>query len=279
MREKYFKLILVLQVLIFGFMVMPSGVISQTVKESIESINTKAPASKTKGINNEKNKKISSAKCWKRVWITSESYKGKSTLPVCKAFEEVLNTTCEPPEKLQCNWTLPTDEKRFKKLEWQTLEFKEYKNLVEEMTLGKDHKWRWYEKDAAVKKAFDDGTINIKMTTVDIDNNGKAEHVLHKSWLHDCPNCGQFAVINKETKQIDWRYDHLFLHANAHEGADIILYEGKAYMFGYTSQNYVGYKQPWKMIWVYEGFSLFEDTEFGSVNICQYKYLKGDNKK
>lgn len=202
--------------------------------------------------------------CWKRQELVDRQFwpiTGNAS--VCRAFEQVLNTTCEAPDKLQCNWTLPLGEKGFQKLSWQPLEFNEYKGVVEEMILGKDHKWSWHQKDPEAKKAFDEGRYNVKMAIVDINNSGKTRVIIHISRRKDCPARGTFGIVNLETKQIDWKYEAAaLLDLNASEGAEIMLYGSKTYRFGWVP----GFKR--LFIW---------DERYGGL--CEFKYLKGGEKK
>lgn len=212
---------------------------------------------------------MSSRKCWEHTWVISEALKGRSTMPVCKAFEEVLNTTCEPPEKLRCNWTLPAGEKRFKKLIWKQIDLEAYRGLIEDMALGKDSsKERWNTKDPQFKKAFEEGRIKIKMTPVDIDGDGATESLVHQNWRVGCPARGGFGVIDSDTKRLDWRFRQLLLAPNSDQGAEIMLYNDKAYMFGWDDA--------FKILMVYEGFYVNAVNSRGYQNICQFKYIKGD---
>ena len=181
--------------------------------------------------------------CWKRKeLVRRQFFPITGNASVCRAFEEVLNTTCEAPDKLQCNWTLPPNEKRFQKLNWQPLDFKEYKGVVEEMILGKDRKWSWNQKDPEAKKAFDEGRYNVKMAIVDIENSGKTRVIIHISRRKDCPARGTFAIINPKTKEVDWRYKAVLLKTNSSEGAEIMLYEDKTYKFGW--------QQGWRRLYI-----------------------------
>jgi len=67
-----------------------------------------------------------------------------------------------------------------------------------------------------------------------------------------------FGVMDPKTKRLDWRFENLFLNINAREGAEIMLYNGKAYMFGWESA--------WKIVMLYEG----------RRNICRFEYVKED---
>ena len=264
-NKNVYKLLFMMIVLMFFFAALPVF--------AVEKQNVKT------------NKKIveKSQKCWKHVsWVDRTTSVGdgkrepvyeRSGLPVCVAFEKVLNATCESPDKLKCSWTLPPDEKQFKKLEWRQVNFAKYKNAVEEMILGKGPKWGWHQIDPAVKKAFDEGTMDVKMADADLDNDGKIEHVIRANWLPECPSYGDYAVVNLETKAIDWRYESLVGEFTAvKDGTEIMHYNGKTYMFGLDST--------WKKVMVYEGYSLLPAMEGkGATNICRFEYLKGVKKK
>ena len=201
--------------------------------------------------------------CWKRKELVSKQFwPVTGNASVCRAFEQVINTTCEAPDKLQCNWTLPSEEKRFQKLNWQPLEFKEYKGVVEEMILGKGPKWGWHQIDPEVKKAFDEGRINIKMAAVDIKNGGKVRYIIHENWRTDCPARGTYGIIDPKTKILDWQFESDLLKPNSSEGAEIMLYEGKTYKFGWQSG--------WEFLFVW-------DEKNSSVR--KFEYLKGGDKK
>lgn len=204
-------------------------------------------------------------KCWKRQQIMdadSASIGITGNDDVCRAFERVLNTTCESPEKLKCNWTLPQGEKHFQKLNWQTLAFNEYKGIVEELILGKDQKWRWNQKNPEVKKAFDEGKINIKVAAVDINNDGKIKHIVRENWKADCMARGTYGIIDTETKKLDWQYERTLSCVNALvEGAEIMLFDGRAYMFGWDG-----------------GYKIVQICEASSYKSCRINPLKRGEK-
>lgn len=222
----------------------------------------------------EKKTTAKSAKCWKRMPPLEKALMSPEYGTVCKAFEEVLNTTCEPPEKLMCNWTLPKGEKRFKKLEWQPLDPKEYWGLIEDMVLsGWNEKYRagkWEKLEPEYKQDLLEGRLKLSVTTVDIDQDGKPEQVV----LFNTRSCAETGwkdlidVMKPDTKRVDWRYRWVG-RVNADQGAEIMLYNDKAYMFGMDTYATQG------IVMVYKGFSLFEGTEFGSRGICRFYYMKG----
>jgi hypothetical protein len=208
---------------------------------------------------------VKTVNCWKRTWVTSEALLGKSTMPVCKAFEEVLNATREPPDELRCNWTLPAGEKRFKKLMWEPLDPKEYWGLIEDIVLsGWAEKYRagqWERLEPEYRKKLEEGKINLTVSSVDLDSDGTPERLVRYNWISDCRARGVMGVMNPETRRLDWRFRQLLLGPNSDEGAEIMLYNGEAYMFGWESA--------WKILMVYWGMS-------SSINVCQFKYIKED---
>ncbi|MCL4536259.1 MAG: hypothetical protein M1610_01505 [Nitrospirae bacterium] len=210
-------------------------------------------------------------KCWKRMPPLDKTLMTPEYNTVCKAFEEVLNKTCEPPEKLQCNWTLPKGEKRFKKLEWQPLDPKEHWGLIEDMALsGWNEKFRtgqWERIGDEVRKEFDNGQRILAVTSVDIDHDGNAELVVRDDNIPCEGNAGvTFGVMIPEIKRIDWNLNNVFFHTNAFsEGSEIMIYEGQAFMFKW--------ERDFKEAMIYEGFP------HGSGNVCRFKYLKGRKKQ
>ena len=216
-----------------------------------------------------------SSKCWKRMPPLEKALMSPEYGTVCKAFEEVLNTTCEPPERLRCNWTLPKDEKRFKKLVWQPLDPKEYWGLIEDMAIsGWGEKYRagkWEKLEPEYKKYLESGRIRLSITTVDIDQDGRMEQVVRYSLSPECVAQNSFGVMSPKIKHLDWRYEWVVGHVNGTHGAEIMLYNDNAYMFGMDTYAIPG------IVMVYEGFSLenFDPPHKGSVNICRFKYLKG----
>jgi len=212
-----------------------------------------------------------SKKCWERTWKTSEALVGRSTLPVCVAFEKVLNATCESPAELSCNWSLPPGESKFKKLNWQPLDWKTHWDLIGDINkagVREDLREDLWKKEEAEKRVlFEKGRRSLAITSVDIDQDGTDEMVVR----HDLQPCKErpgsmFAVIKPEDERVDWRYDNLFISVNANEGSEILLYDGKAYMFGWV--------RAWEILMVYKGFSMPGGSSHGYVNICQYRYLK-----
>lgn len=286
--------------LVLGVMFLMLGLSAMPVAAAEKSV-AKADGKKTT-----QKKAAKPTKCWQRLVQYAEAEGGESTrihidqwrlpdevvsnevevfdeAPVCVVFEEVLNTTCELPEKLQCKWTLPEGEKRFKKLEWKPLDPKEYRGLTEDYIFGEAdsknpdpeyRKMRWNSINPDFKKAFDEDTLNIKAAIVDINQNEQdgEEQVVRYSLPSKC--AGTFSIMNPETKRVDWKRNEIFFHVNAlsYYGSEILLYNGKAFMFKIMDIFYEPNSEPSKEVILYEGYS------YGSGNVCRFKYLKGGTK-
>ncbi|MFH2044150.1 MAG: hypothetical protein ABIK92_03270 [Pseudomonadota bacterium] len=218
--------------------------------------------------------KAKSAKCWERMPPLEESLMSPEYGTVCKAFEEVLNTTCESPEKLQCNWSLPAGEKRFKKLTWEQLDWKEYWGIIGDLRVSgvrkdlRDNLWK--NDEERIRKLFEESKCSIAITKVDIDHDGNVEIIVRDDNQPCEGNAGvTFGVMNPLTKRMDWSYEDLIRGVNAfNEGAEVMLYNGQTFMFKW--------ERDFKAVYVYEGFNLLPNSESrGSINICRFKYLKG----
>lgn len=256
-NDKIRKLILVVTILLVSFIVVSLGIADD------QHVGIEKKVSKTSG------------KCWKRTWLSSEALWGKSTMPVCKAFEEVLNKTCEPPEKLKCNWTIPVAEEKFKKLIWKEIDPKVHWDLIRDIVLsGWNEKYRagkWEHYEPEYKKNLAEGRLKLFTTSAIMVHDGKEEQVVCLRRTPDCPSRGTYAVMIPATRQIDWRYRDLLGNINSYDGSEIMLYDGSVYLFQWE-------EVPGR-INIYRTFSLFENTEFGSTNICQFVYLKGRKAK
>jgi hypothetical protein len=112
--------------------------------------------------------------------------------------------------------------------------------------------------------------MNIEQALVDVDGDETMKIVVHESWRPECPRRGTFGVMDPKTKRLDWRYVHVLSNINASEGAEIMLYDGNAYMFGWDRY--------WKIVMVYEGFYVHAVNARGNINICQFKYVKEDKR-
>jgi hypothetical protein len=215
-----------------------------------------------------------SNKCWQRM----EAYKDdggsyvRGDLPVCKAFEEVLNTTCEPPEKLECNWTLPEGEKMFQKLKWKTVNWREYWDIIGYLSVSLifptgEREERWKLMKERVREDFEKDISNLSITTVDINNDGIEETVARIDFFSIPCNkkigsiYGVVDIVNKEVMP----YRGLFFDVNINRSPEIIYYDGKAFMFSLYRFA--------RNVMIYEGSPLGE--RYGSQNICQFRYIKG----
>ncbi len=206
--------------------------------------------------------------CWKRKeLVRRQVVPTTGNASVCRAFEEVLNTTCEAPDKLECNWTLPPGEKRFQKVNWQPLNWQEYWEMIREWRLkhireGMSEDMR-KEEVLRIRRLFEDGKSSLSMATLDINNDGGAKQVVRWN-QHPCQETpgSMFGVLIPGTKRLDWRHESAFLNPNSSEGAEIMVYGGKTYKFGWTP----GFKSLY--IW---------DERYG--DLCEIKYLKGGENK
>lgn len=219
-----------------------------------------------------------SEKCWQRV----EAYKNdggfyvRGDLPVCMAFEEVLNTTCEPPGTLECNWTLPKGEKRFQKLKWETVDWKEYWDIIGYLSVslifptGK-REARWKLMQDSVRNDFEKGTSNLSITTVDIDHDGMREMVARiNSFSIPCnKKIGSlYGVVDINNREV-MPYRGLFFDLNINISPEIMYYDGKAFMFSLYRFA--------RNVMIYEGLPAGE--RYRSQNVCQIRYIKGGKAK
>jgi hypothetical protein len=215
-------------------------------------------------------------KCWMRMLPVDE----RDLLPeydtVCKAYEELLNIVCEPPEKLGCNWTVPPGDKRFRKPKWVELDPRDYWGMIQDLSVcGVREAARaglWEKEEAQVRKALDEGKRRLWVATVDIDQDGHEEQVVRYEFVPCKDDPGSiFGVMDPQTKRMDWkRYGAVsYVNSCAYYGNAILLYEGKAYMF--KIEMILGEKG----VELYEGFSLSNISGIGSRNLCRFKYLKG----
>jgi hypothetical protein len=173
------------------------------------------------------------------------------------------------------DWTIPENEKRFRKLEWKRLDWKDYWEMVGDLS-GVEQRGRdllWKQKEACVRKDFEKSNLSLSVASIDIDNDGGIETIVRLQYV----GTGQFGtrpwamfgIMNQKTKRRDWRYRYVTLNVNAREGGQILLYNGKTYMFGWENA--------WDILMVDEGFYLSPDSR-GSQNTCQFEYLKGVKK-
>lgn len=209
-----------------------------------------------------------SSPCWKR----TKAFEDTGDSALCKEFEKVLNTTCESPDQLRCNWTIPSEYKKFKKPEWQPIEWRNYWGLIKDINAsGVREDLRedmWKRDETRIRKLWEEGKRSLSMTKVDIDHDGQAELVVRYDLTpcHETPGT-MFGVMIEETKRIDWRFRNLFLAPNSCEGSEILLYDGMAFMFGLE----IG----WRTAMIWEGFHVKETGDFGRLNVCIFEHLKG----
>jgi len=133
---------------------------------------------------------VLSGALWKRT--TPSETPGND--PICKDFEQLLNTTKEPPEKLKCNWTFPSVEKRFRKAEWKQLDWRQYQDLIHDSfvsPLNREAGERsWKDYGPSVIKEYEDGKRGLWVTQVDIDKDGRIDHIVREE-ITGCPATGR----------------------------------------------------------------------------------------
>jgi hypothetical protein len=127
----------------------------------------------------------------------------------------------------------------------------------------------WNKEEASERREFEEGHRSLHITYVDIDNDGMSEKVVRYDLL-PCPKLAgtMFGVMVPATKRLDWRFRYLFLDVNSSDGANIMIYNGKSFMFGWQSG--------WGKLFIWEG-SPGTDSR-GRRNICQFKHCKGGRK-
>jgi|WetSurMetagenome_2_1015567.scaffolds.fasta_scaffold10503_2 uncharacterized protein len=200
----------------------------------------------------------------KKCWVQAKPLNGYvDDQGLCAAYEQILNAICDPPEKLQCNWSLPQSETRFKKVHWHPIDYHKHWLLIKDLRLsGWLEKYRednWISLEPAIRKQYENGFIHLEMAEVDIDHDGQNEHIVRSTYAPNCPAMGQIGVMNPQTSRLDERYDKM--PPGFTTGYEIIFYKGKPYIFGVT--------------WFYEGVGIWEGDRSRSVNICMFKYRMG----
>lgn len=207
-------------------------------------------------------------------WKRTKAFDDAGNAPICKAFEQVLGTTCESPDQVSCNWTLPSRDKRFIKLQWMPLDWRKYWDLIADINkTGVREDLRanlWSKEEASERREFEEGHRSLHITYVDIDNDGMSEQVVRYDLL-PCHKLAwtMFGVMVPATKRLDWRFRYLFLDVNSSDGANIMLYNGITFMYGWQSG--------WGKLFIWEG-SPGTDSR-GWRNICQFKHCKGGSKQ
>lgn len=201
-------------------------------------------------------------KCWVQT-RTQDNYFEDPEL--CAAFEQVLNATCEPPEKLQCNWTLPKGEAGFTKIQWQPIDYRKHWLLIKDLRLsGWAKQYRddnWVKLEPAVRKQFEKGYISLEATNVDIDGDGNEEYIVRSTYSPACSAMGKIGVVDRETGRLDERYDRI--RPGFTTGYEIMLYKGKPYIFAayWPGED--------------ETAGIWEVKHRSACNICKFRYRMG----
>jgi hypothetical protein len=191
---------------------------------------------------------------------------------VCAAFEKVLNSTCESPEELQWNWSLPRGETAFKKLNWTPLKWEDNWELTKEMgdsTSDKNKEYWWSKNRDRIRSEYESGKIKLSIASFDIDNDKQTEQVVRYDHVPPQAFPGtSFGVLNLSTKQIDTRYSALNADSYLCDSHEIMIYKGTAYRFGADSTL--------NQVIV---FSLESNGDRkSSTDICHIKYVKKKRK-
>jgi uncharacterized protein len=206
-------------------------------------------------------------KCWKRQPIMdpdSAAMRGTTgNADICRVFEQLLETICEPPEKFKCTYNLLSDETRFKKLIWEDINPKEYPGVVDDLTFGEEHnKEKLRAKDPNFVQAYTEGKIKLVRSVVDIDNDGRLETIVKMNWRQNCPASGKFGLLNPITKRLDRKYNSLLQKMNdLVDTAEIFIYKERTYTIAWDN----GYKR----LYIWDGEASYNQK------ICEIKYLGG----
>lgn len=207
--------------------------------------------------------------CWRRQPIMDPDLAAMGGITgnddICRIYEQVLETMCEPPEKMRCTYNLPSNEIRFRKPVWVQMNSKEYPELIDDLAFGKEHnKTTLREKDPDFIKAYTEGQIKLVKTVVDIDNDGHLETIVKMSWRQNCPASGTYGVLDPTTKRLDWKEKYSWVLEKMNDlvdSAEILIYQERTYV--------VGWDNGYKTLKIWNG----EATSYNK-RICEFKYLK-----
>ena len=90
----------------------------------------------------------------------------------------------------------------------------------------------WKREESRIRKLFQEGNRQIAMATVDLDHNGVKEIVVRYDFIPCDEEAGSmFGVMDPDTKRLDWRFRQMLLGPNASESAEIMLYDGRAFLW------------------------------------------------
>ena len=209
--------------------------------------------------------------CWKRETIMDPDLAtGLRAITgndgICRTYEQVLETICEPPEKIQCTYNLALNEIRFTKPVWVQMDSKEYPELIDDLIFGKEHdKKQLRTMGPDFVKAYEEGKIRLEKSVVDIDNDGRLEDIVKINWRQNCPASGTYGVLDPTTKRMDWKYKRIVDKMNdLVDSAEILIYKEKTYAVGCWGN----------VLKIWDG----EATSYNQ-KICDFKYLKGAKRK
>ncbi len=207
---------------------------------------------------------------------------------VCEAYGKNLNSfALHSPIPMICERKINPESNDFQHPKWEEIDLWEYRELLRRIerflgdagAYGDSEKWPhlWEEQ---LKWRIEHKFITVLLTNVDIDNDGKIEHVIKYINGH-CPESRSFGtpilVINDKRDAIDIdKSKHLlqnpkFVGTSLSEGWDLAMYD----VFLYKGKIYF---DRWSQSYDQRGYLRVFLTELeNSVNpltkeICRYQY-------
>jgi len=204
---------------------------------------------------------------YKLEWVREPAIDGDGNDPICRDYEEVLNIVGEAPDKLKCNWTLPPDEKRFQKLVWKPIDWKDHWDFIKDKYhrgLRKDLREKeWVKDESEIRASLEKGLSRLYIAETDLNYMGTKRHVyIVREERDNCVGYGNAAVMNPETKRLDNTFEAAFIRTYYNSyGNQIILYHGLPFIF--TRDNiHLNIYSTSLGEWPY------------SKNICRFQYIK-----
>lgn len=202
-------------------------------------------------------------------WERTEARDGDGNDPICRDYEEVLNTVGESPEKLKCNWTLPPDEKRFQKLLWKPINWKDYwlflKDKYYQVVRQDIGDKEWPKDEQKIRAAFEKGAFILYMAETDVIYDKQKRHVyIVREERDSCVGYGDASVVNIETKRLDNTFASAFINTSYNSwigGHQIMLYHGLPFILTWNGLHL-------------EIYSTTMGRRGYSKNICRFQYIK-----
>lgn len=161
----------------------------------------------------------------------------EKNIEVCKAYEKNLNSFKDLPYAMVCERKINPELTDFKKPEWKELDLWENREKVKEIA-----KFLWYKDKfdeekwlAKFKQDIEEKKPSLSETWIDINNDGKIDHVLRYDYLKCDPTNpihfksagGKTIVVWDDNKnQLDDRFKTLFMRSMY----DIFIYKERVYL-------------------------------------------------